>query len=357
METSKIENIETGLKKNIRILFRTTGGGPPKKELGFGHVYRCLNLAKHFPKKQVYFLLEDFGGAYNLLQSHGFSKIELLEKNIETKDDIKRIDDYIKLKKIDVLIIDKKRFSIYFLNRLRKIVFTILITDLNRKEFPVNLVINGFIGFNNKIDFNKFGARCLLGPKYQIIDERFNTSSDFKKKYDLMATFGGNDEYHIINTFLDSLFKYLNNLKVKIILGPLTKKSKKILVFEQKFPDRLKVVQKTNNMQKEMIQARCGICAGGITTYEFASLKIPFAIICQVKDQLITAREWEKRNVAINLGLINKKSKRKIQNYIQKIVKNDKAIYYKNNFVDGKGSRRVVKEIFRMVNSKFQQEV
>ena len=32
-------------------------------------------------------------------------------------------------------------------------------------------------------------------------------------------------------------------------------------------------------------------------------MRIPFAIICQYKHQLITAREWANRDIAENLGL------------------------------------------------------
>ena len=33
-----------------------------------------------------------------------------------------------------------------------------------------DLIINGFIGFDNKIFYNKFNIKCCLGPKYQILN-------------------------------------------------------------------------------------------------------------------------------------------------------------------------------------------
>ena len=46
-----------------KILFRVSGGNSPKTELGFGHVYRAINLATQLTKCQIFFLLEDYGNA------------------------------------------------------------------------------------------------------------------------------------------------------------------------------------------------------------------------------------------------------------------------------------------------------
>ena len=49
--------------------------------------------------------------------------------------------------------------------------------------------INGFIGYKNKIIHNKYGTKCLLGPKYQIISRK-QTKKNYqhRKKIDLIAT-------------------------------------------------------------------------------------------------------------------------------------------------------------------------
>ena len=70
-------------------------------------------------------------------------------------------------------------------------------------------------------------------------------------------------------------------------------------------------------MRKEIGQSKFGFCAGGITTYEFAHMKTPFAMICQYKHQLIAAREWKKLGLALNLGLLSKSTPIKIQNIIK----------------------------------------
>ena len=64
----------------MKILIRTSGGRAPNKELGFGHIYRCLNLAEHLRAHKITFLIEDYGGAKEIIKERGFSNIILLKK-------------------------------------------------------------------------------------------------------------------------------------------------------------------------------------------------------------------------------------------------------------------------------------
>ena len=105
------------------------------------------------------------------------------------------------------------------------------------------------------------------------------------------------------------LEKFLDKIKVKIILGQATPKSKLVRKIESKFPSNLKIIRETTNLKEEISNSKFGMCAGGVTSYEFASLGVPFAIICQYKHQQVTAKEWQNKGIAWNLGFPNKKTK------------------------------------------------
>ena len=77
-------------------------------------------------------------------------------------------------------------------------------------------------------------------------------------------------------------------------------------------------------------------------------MKIPFAIICQYKHQLITAREWANRDIAENLGLFEDNLK-KLRCFLEKI--NRKKLKLKTTkIIDGLGSKRIMKEILKLTN-------
>ena len=163
----------------------------------------------------------------------------------------------------------------------------------------------------------------------------------------MVITLGGYDTKCITEKILDIISRNYN-FKVLVILGPATKKTKKILEFERENKECLTIIKETDNFQKEISKARFGICGGGITTYEFARMKIPFAIICQYKHQLVTAREWANRDVAKNLGLFEDNLK-KMRCFLEKI--NQKKIKLKTTkIIDGLGLKRITKEILKLAN-------
>jgi spore coat polysaccharide biosynthesis predicted glycosyltransferase SpsG len=336
----------------LNILFRTSGGSAPKKELGMGHIFRTINLAKNLIPHNIHFLIEDHGGVYKNLRKKGFENIHKIKKNPNLLSDIKKTKNLVRGKKIDLLIIDTFNIKKKFVQELRKITRVVVISDLRDIDFPANLVVNGYIGFRNKIITNRFKTKCLLGPKYQILDESCKKIKSKKKKFFLLATFGGYDEHNISEIFCQSIEQYLKKIKVRIILGPATFKTKKIRKFEKIYSKTVSIIKETRDMCDEISQSHYGICSGGITSYEFASKKVPFAIICQHRHQLKTATEWEKKGIALNFGLPNGNTTKKIQSYIERIIQNTlHSRSIKKSLVDGYGSKRAADEILKICSN------
>ena len=328
-----------------KFLFRTSGGPAPKnKEIGYGHLFRSISLAKSLKTKNIFFAIEDYGGSKKILKKNGFQNIKILKKNLSLKSDIRETKKIILEKNIDVLIIDQRKILHEYLNELNRFAKSVVIFDIYDYDFPSDLIINGFIGFKNQIKKNKFNKKCLLGPKYFILDKRYSTKIVKAKKNDILVTFGGFDASKLVETFLFSAEEFLNDISVKIILGPGTKQNKIIENFQKKYK-KLKIIQSSFDMHKEISNSKFGICAGGFTTYEFAALGVPFAIISQVPHQLITAKKWEKLGVAKNLGLINNNTGKKITNLVR--ILQDKNFVLKpiKSHIDGLGVKRVSRQI------------
>lgn len=330
----------------VKILFRTSGGKIPKKELGLGHIFRCINLSYQLKPHKIQFLIEDYGSVLSVLQEYGFKKIFNLTPGICDDVDIKETSEHITKNKIDILIVDKYGLTNKYVRALKKIVKVVVISDLKNISYDADLVVNGFIGYENKITHNQFNTKCLIGPKYQILNQQYNKQHNYKKKYDLLITLGGFDAHNLIEIILDKIIKHEGKIKIRVILGHATKKSSKIIKFGKKY-EQIEIIEHTNNMKKEISSTKFGICAGGITTYEFATLQIPFAIVCQYKHQIQTAKEWQIRKIAKNLGFIQK-NERKIDVFINQLIQN-KINLIQNKLVDGLGSQRVAKQIVKIV--------
>lgn len=168
------------MTKKINVLVRTSGGKAKGKELGFGHVYRCVNLLFGVWNYDVTFLLMDYGGASRVIKSYGFKKIKFLDDESNLKNDIKQTVNEIISNNIDLVIVDKYKISKTFVKSIKKYAYVVVISDLNLINYDADLLVDGFVGFENKIIENKYGTRCLLGPKYQILNKNFIKS--FSKK-------------------------------------------------------------------------------------------------------------------------------------------------------------------------------
>jgi len=325
------------LKKNgFKILFRTAGGLSPQKEIGFGHVYRCISLAKTL-KVLIFFLLEDFGSAKTIIKKNGFNKIYSLKPNSDVKVDIKKTFDCINKNQIDIIVIDRYNIKKQYLDRVKKICTSVVITDLNNYEFNGDLIVNGFIGFKNKIVQNDYNVKCLLGPKFQILDNSFSTNKKkIKKEIDLLATFGGTDDNNISGVLVDILSNYNLNIKVKIILGHSKNIPKNQIKLLKNQNPSIIIINFTDNMRKEIQSSRFGLCSGGLTAYEFASQGIPFGIVCQNKHQQVTAQEF------------NKKTSYRIKGFLEKIIIDKKNMKIPKKIIDGKGVIRVAREIKKL---------
>ena len=337
-------------KKNI--LFRISGGRAYGKELGTGHIYRAMNIASKLKPNKLFFLVEDYGKTILFLKKNGYKNTFKLKKQIDVKSDIDITTKLIHDNNIDILIVDKFDFNTKkFVKHMHKIIKTVVIPDVNKIDYDADLVINGFIGYENKIIKNRFGTKCILGPRYQIIHKNYEKKSLVKKKkYSILATFGGFDENNLFDIFCENLENYLEHIKVKIILGPATKKSKKLKKLELKYPKNLFIINETKNMRKEISETSFGFCAGGITTYEFATMNIPFAIICQYKHQVLTAKAWEKKKIAYNLGLPSNNIDIKIHKILNKIFSGDINLVQDKGYsiVDGFGAKRAANEIVKL---------
>jgi len=331
----------------MKILFRTVGGKGKHKEVGLGHIFRCINLAHFLKSNDLYFLLEDYGGAADVLRSRNLTNIFKVIPRISLQNDINETRHLVEKKGIDIVIADKYNLNKNYVRQIRKLVKTVVISDLKEVDFDAHLIVNGFVGYKNKIIKNRFGSRCLLGPSYQILSDKYAMRRNNRiPKYSLLSTFGGFDDQNIMDLLVNPLRKYLSRIKVKLILGPATLKTKKINELELKYPKNLKVIQETRNMAKEISSSIFGLCSGGITTYEFAALGIPFAIICQYRHQLMTAKEWEKRGIAINLGMPNPNTEERIEKIVKSLVEgNIPKIITNKMTIDGLGSKRVAREI------------
>lgn len=64
---------------------------------------------------------------------------------------------------------------------------------------------------------------------------------------------------------------------------------------------------------------------------------------------MLTANEWQKRKMCVNLGKINKKTGKKIKKFLNEISSKQYSVVKSQKIVDGFGARRVSREIEKIL--------
>lgn len=240
------------------------------KTIGFGHYTRCSSLYQALSKAghQVRFIVYENEYAIN-------------DPNIQSLNWLKSIDSLYPSSTNEIAIVDSyladENIYIQLAERFRKVV---TIDDYNRISYPVDLVINPNVFFED-INYSNQTATCIGGKDYVILRPEFTQVepyvSDIDNIQNILITIGGSD---------------FRNLLPKLISICEQQKCPNITVIdpENKLSNlkHVKVLpaQSATQMVHEMQRADVVISACGQTLHELVALQKPAIGICLDIDQI-----------------------------------------------------------------------
>ena len=290
------------------------------KKIGYGHVMRCIALAKTLSK--VGFIVEFItrnheGNLINEIANKGFKVHSLIKPNkIQTE---KNLTGYERLlgvcqstdadEVIQVLdssypcclIVDHYALDCIWEKKLKKYSDNIMVIDdlANRNHCCDLLLDQNYI--NDKKRYNKLlpvHAIQLLGPKYALLREDFlenkkcDHNNDEVKK--VFVFFGGIDQDNLTLLVLKSLCKEeLEYLLVDVVIGSNNPNKSEIEKFIQ-YRKNIKLYIQIENISELMCKADIAVGAGGTTTWERIALGLPSIVITLADNQISFTRDLDK---------------------------------------------------------------
>ncbi|MDD5005727.1 MAG: UDP-2,4-diacetamido-2,4,6-trideoxy-beta-L-altropyranose hydrolase [Candidatus Omnitrophica bacterium] len=312
----------------IKICVLTEGG----KNIGFGHITRCVALYEAFKERNI---------EPTLIIKGDKNIVDLLKgKNYKIFNWLKEQNKLFKmLTEADIVIIDSYLANKDLYNRISGIInekSLVMIDDYRRIKYPHGIVVNPSI-YGDKLNYSqRDSSDYLLGKDYIILRKEFRETSVnkiIKKRVkDILIMSGG------IN-HSDLMHKIINYLK-------------------NKFNFNFHIVEPNKNRfnAKEilnlMLKADICISGGGQTTYELARIGIPTIGICFAENQRLNLEEWQKRGFIEYVGWYkNKGLLNRIENSINKFMPYKKRARFSRigrNLVDGKGVGRIINKLIKI---------
>ena len=324
----------------MKVCIITEGG----KNIGFGHLVRCLALADR---------LEKAGGS---------ARIKFIIKGDKSISDVISEDKYIilnwqneenklleKIKGADMAIVDSYLAETDFYKKISYAVRTMVcIDDNNRLHDPAGRVRNGMRYAGELDDPGKKGLTYLLGGRYAILRKEFWNipRRDIKPKMEsIMITFGGDDKRGLTTVILKFLHEKFPHLKKNVIIGKAFVNRKEIEGMKE---DRTNLIfnPDAGAIKDVMLQSDLAVSAGGQTLQELARTGLPAIGICVADNQERNLKAWHKAGFAEYIGWHDKKdllhkAKKAILKLSPKSERKKRSCIGADK-IDGEGARRII---------------
>jgi spore coat polysaccharide biosynthesis predicted glycosyltransferase SpsG len=316
------------------------------KNIGFGHLTRCIALYQAFQEKNnnSKLIIKGDNSILNLVKDKSYKIMDWIKK----ENNIREI-----VKNSDIVVIDSYFAPKTLYDNISNLLYSqsksqpklpLMIDDYNRINYPKGIVVNPSI-YGDKLDYPKNDqVEYLLGKDYIILRKEFwdipekRINKDVK---DVLITLGG-----INNTnFLKKLLKFLSitfpNFNYHIITN-----SKLNLNLNLNL--NLYSNLSASRMLDLMLKADICISGGGQTTYELARVGVLTIGICFADNQINNLKYGNLSGYLKYIGNSNDDSLlSKIKDAFKEIMsfeQRGKMSSLGRANVDGKGAERIVKK-------------
>ncbi len=346
--------MERNLNKSNLIYIRADSS----LQIGSGHIERCITLSKELKKKgmKVNFICRSLDGSMERrIKNEGFG-IKVLPnfKNTSKKFDknIKnnhktwlgpdwRVDAHHTIRLIlkdkpKLLILDHYGININWENLVKSLtgVKIMVIDGLANRRHNCEILLDYTYSLKGKRRWdNLINSDCklLFGTKYTLIRSEFVQEKKIliKKKgviNRIFISFGGSDKINLTGEALDAL-ESLNRRDIFIDVV-MSKNNPNIFKIRKKLKKKknFQLHIQPRNIAKLMNKADISIGAGGTMIWERCYLGLPSLIISIANNQIKQSAAVDSYGAAVDLGIYQKNTRKKIIKHLQRIINNKKLI-------------------------------
>lgn len=358
------------------IAFRADGG----KNVGLGHIMRCLSLAQAFRRNghEVLFFSKLAEGIETLRYAK-FNVVPLASEKQESEgffygnpahlaDEAHELNELLSKYQIDVLVIDTYNVSEeYFIALKVHVDILAYIDDVNKYPYPVDVVINGNIT-GEYLGYRKYDQKqvLLLGTEYNMIRDEFSNippRTVREKAEELMLTTGGSDPYNLTGKLLDILLKQeeYRHMRFNVLVGSgftnieylcnIVRNYNNVFLYANSVMSHKLPEITYSEVSVIMQRSDLAISAGGSTLYELAACGTPALAVILADNQEGIVRKMDELGYIMSLGrykqlneeLVLKQVRRLSNDYQQRKEMSSKG----QRLVDAQGTERIVRRIIR----------
>ena len=331
----------------MKVLILTEGG----KNIGYGHVTRCLALYDAFEEAHIKpdIVVHGDDSVMGMLKCKRYSILDWSREKAKV---------FKVAREMDIVIVDSYLAGHNFYVTLSGMVkLPVYIDDNMRIDYPCGVVMNG-TAYAEKIEYPKINKiHYLLGSRYALLRKEFfdvPRKRIRKNVKSVLVTFGGCDPRNVTPKVLNLLSREYPHLNKNVVVGRGFKHANELKTYGDK--NTIFINDPTADFIKELMAiSDIAISAGGQTVYELARMGVPSIVITVAENQVRNSMFLSRAGVIDHVGYYtddergNDKIMMKLKTDVDHVI-HDRVMRlerYLNGkkIVDGRGARRAVKEI------------
>lgn len=286
-------------------------------KIGAGHLMRCLTIAKAMQTmltegEKILFLCADEQSG-ELAGEYGFDVKVLHTDYQDMESELRGIRDLLKERECErTILVDSYYVTDVYLSALKAFGRVILLDDMQKHKFPVDVVIN-YNAFADMDIYEKLYAgtdtKLLVGSQYVPVREQF-----LQREYqvadtvkNVLLTTGGGDKDNIAGRILQkiSTTNLGETINYHLVTGRFNPHLQKLMQLESA-DSRVHIYYDVKDMATLMQSCDLAITAGGTTIYELSAIGVPFICFSYAENQERLTEYIGNRKIAGYAGAYHK---------------------------------------------------
>lgn len=335
----------------MKIVFYAYGN----HQIGMGHIYRSMALAKAFKKKlkaapSITFLSIDYQEGIKKIQGVGYP-IHKIPVGLPEQEEIEYCSNILTPLHPDVFVVDALWVSPAEMGLFKDCSkYLVSIDDTKDGRLFADLVINVLYQSSTKNDdvLELTDLKyCILGEEYSAYNRPPVTIRPIVKR--ILVTQGGSDTYGVTVRIARALDRLDKNIAIVLLLGPAFKHDKELQTVLQKSKRDFIVEKDVQDVVSLFTRCDLAVTGAGLTLFELAALGIPCIVLTQEEKEIETANRLKGYGFIKSLGLSENISDEDIYGAVNTLIEDyplRKQMHQKSReLIDGRGAERVVEVI------------
>ncbi len=269
-----------------------------------------IHLSRYFEKEgwEPHFMIRNYEAGVSLAKKHNIKNLVILEENISVDDEVRKINNHIKLENVNVILFEITERKLTEYKGLMDNVLKCCISFDGFVPEGFRLVVNWDVDADKLFCKGKYPETIfLLGPEYVVLPVEFDAGRIKRRAYRskpqrLLIAMGGADELNITGRVVEYLVKNRPELEFNIIIGAGYEYKDDLERFLAGAFVKYQVKHNITNMFEEYMACDLAIGAGGLTSYELVATRTPAILIAAYEHQIARCNFFAQRGFVKYLG-------------------------------------------------------